>query len=186
MPSLIVLDPTAEPVARANTPGPAPRPRSLAGLTLGVIMNRLADCELMFDALYDELKAAQPLAGLVKVMKDSQSVPPNPAQWAEITGACDVVVTGFGGCGSCSTRSMRDALDLEAMGIPAVCVGHTALEPAMRAVTELGGMPGYPIVTVGYPHPPIATWDKDEARAIARQIAGAVRRHLTDPAGEGA
>lgn len=174
-----VLDPTAEPLDRDTHPALAVRPATLAGQTIGVIMNRLADCELMFDALYRELAETDEVAGLVKVMKDSQSVPPTAEQWAAITGTATVVVTGFGGCGSCSTRSMRDALDLEAMGIPAVCVGHQALVPAMRAVTELGGIPDYPIVTVDYPHPPIATWSQDEAEQIAKSVAAEVRRCLT-------
>ena len=116
----------------------APRPASLDGATVGIVMNRLADCELMFDALYEELSHRDDVAGLIKINKDSQAVPPTPEQWAEIYKA-DVVITGFGGCGSCSTRSMRDALDLEAKGIPAVSVVHTALVPAVRVIAEIAG-----------------------------------------------
>jgi hypothetical protein len=155
----------------------APRPATLDGATIGIVMNRLADCELMFDALYEELSRRDDVAGVIKVNKDSQAVPPTPEQWAEIEKA-DVVITGFGGCGSCSTRSMRDALDLEAKGIPAVSVVHTALVPAVRVIAEIAGRPDYEIVTVDYPHPPVAAWPKDEAQEIARDIADAVRQRL--------
>ena len=65
----------------------------------------------MFDALADQLSKWDDLAGSVKVVKPSVAVAPWPAEWAEITEHATVAVTGFGGCGSCSTRSMRDALD---------------------------------------------------------------------------
>jgi hypothetical protein len=179
--TVTTLDPTfsgtaAGPQVRSGL-ALAPRPASLDGLTVAMVMNRLADCELMFDALYDELCRRDDLAGVIKVNKDSQSVPPTPEQWAEIERA-DVAVTGFGGCGSCSTRSMRDALDLEAKGIPAVSVVHTALVPAVRVIAEIVGRPDYEIVTVDYPHAPVATWPKEEAQEIARDIADAVRRRL--------
>jgi hypothetical protein len=97
----------------------APRPSTLAGHTLGIIANGLGRSEVMFDALAEQSGKWDDLAGSVKVVKPSVAVAPWPAQWAEITEHATVAVTGFGGCGSCSTRSMRDALDLEAAGIPA-------------------------------------------------------------------
>src|ERR671924_2291707 len=86
----------------------APRPATLDGATVGIVMNRLADCELMFDALYEELCRRDDVAGVIKVNKDSQAVPPTPEQWAEIEKA-DVVITGFGGGGSCSPPRHRGA-----------------------------------------------------------------------------
>src|SRR5690606_23459514 len=110
--TVTTLDPTFSGTAAGPQVGQlAPRPKSLDGLTVAMVMNRLADCELMLDALYEELRRRDDLAGVIKVNKDSQSVPPTPERWAEIEKA-DVAITGFGGCGSCSTRSMRDALDL--------------------------------------------------------------------------
>lgn len=155
----------------------APRPQDLTGCTVGFLMNRLADCELMFDALGEELQARHGVAAVIKVNKDSQSVPPTEEQWARIEQA-DVVVTGFGGCGSCSTRSMRDALDLEERQIPAVCVVHTALVPGVQVIADIAGRSDYEYVTVDYPHAPIAKWPPVEARAIAQDIADAVRDRL--------
>lgn len=179
--SLITLDPTFQParVPTATEPALAPRPASLEGRTVGFLMNHLSNCEMLFEALAHELGELDGVADFVFVMKDSQSVPPTAEQWDRVS-AADVVVTGFGGCGSCSTRSIRDALDLEARGIPAVCVGHTALVPAMRIIAGIGGIPDYPLVTVDYPHSPLAPWDKDEARDTARSIAASVRACLVN------
>jgi hypothetical protein len=174
---IITLDPTDESASEGFAL--APRPATLAGQTLGVIANGLGRSELFFDALAEQLTKWDDLAGTVKVVKPSVAVPPWPEQWERVTAGATVAVTGFGGCGSCSTRSMRDALDLEAAGIPAVCVVHTALVPAVRALARLVGVPDYPIVEVGYPLNPTAMWSIDEANELAGQVIDAVRERLT-------
>lgn len=156
----------------------APRPATLQGQTLGVIANGLGDSEMFFDSLAGILEERQGVAGTVKVVKPSVAVPPFPEQWLAITDRATVAVTGFGGCGSCSTRSIRDALDLEALGIPAVCVVHDALVPAVRALARFLGAPDYPIVTVGYPHDPTGHWTKEEAAGMAEAVAEGVRQRL--------
>lgn len=176
---LITLDPTnGAPGARSTIPI-APRPASLRGQTLGIVANGLGRSELMFDALAEQLTEGDDLAGTVKVVKPSVSVPPWPEQWAEVTGRATVAVTGFGGCGSCSTRSIRDALDLEAAGIPAVCIVHTALVPAVQALCRLVGAPDYPFVVVDYPYNPTGVWSEDECSAMADQVVEGVRVRLT-------
>ena len=175
--TLITLNPTDE--ATSTGFALAPRPATLQGQTLGIIANGLGESERFFDAVAEQLTKWDELAGTVKVVKPSVAVPPWPEQWDEITAGATVAITGFGGCGSCSTRSMRDALDLEAAGIPAVCVVHTALVPAVRALARLVGVPDYPIVEVGYPLNPPAMWSPEEAHALAEQVIDAVRERLT-------
>lgn len=178
--TLLTVDPRS-PLATATGAREvmAPRPATLAGQTLGIIANGLGDSEMMFDHLATILGEGEGLADVVKVVKGSVAVPPYPEQWAEITDRATVAVTGFGGCGSCSSRSLRDALDLEATGIPAVCVVHEALIPAVRAIAKFNGVPDYPIVTVGYPLDPTGHWTKDEAADLAERVAGGVRQRLT-------
>jgi hypothetical protein len=156
----------------------AVRPSSLRGLTVGGIANGLGDSELVFDRLLDLLTETDGVADTLLVVKRSVAVPPSAEQWARLTDRASVAITGFGGCGSCSTRSMRDALELEAIGIPAVCIVHEALVPAVRALARYVGAPGYPIVTVGYPHDPTGHWTKDEAGALADSVVDAVRELL--------
>ena len=176
--SVITLDPTGAAAPSANRTM-APRPSSLAGQTLGIVANGLGRSEAMFDALGEQLTKWHDLAGTVKVVKPSVAVPPWPEQWAQITEHATVAVTGFGGCGSCSTRSMRDALDLEAAGIPAVCLVHEALVPAVQALCKLVGAPDYPFVIVNYPYNPTGVWSPDECAAMAAQVLDAVRERLT-------
>lgn len=176
--TVVTLDPTTGFGEGAEFPL-APRPSTLRDQVLGVVANGLGDSEIMFDAISDALRDADGLADVVKVVKHSVAVPPSPEQWSELLGSATVAVTGFGGCGSCSTRSMRDALDLEAAGIPAVCIVHSALEPAVRAMARLVGADDYPVIVIDYPHNPTAMWTKDEAMELAAQVIDAVRLRLT-------
>jgi hypothetical protein len=179
--TVLALDPTTGGVDVGAHLVLAPRPRSLEGHVLGIVANGLGISEVMFDRLADLLMESDGLAGVVKVVKPSVAVPPWPEQWAEIVEHATVAVTGFGGCGSCSTRSMRDALDLEVIGIPSVCVGHTALLPAVEALALLVGAPDYPMVDVGYPANPTGVWFKEEAEGIADLVVDRVRAALVAP-----
>ena len=177
--TVTTLDPTPGALGEGASLDLAQRPASLRGLTLGIVANGLGISEVLFDAVGEALRESDGLAGVVKVVKPSVAVPPWPEQWEEIVEHANVAITGFGGCGSCSTRSMRDALDLEALGIPAVCIVHTALVPAVNAMIRLVGASEYPMVVVEYPHNPTAVWTKDEAEALASQVVDAVRECLT-------
>ena len=179
--TVLALDPTTGGVDVGAHLALATRPKSLEGQVLGIIANGLGISEVMFDRLGELLRESDGLAGVVKVVKPSVAVPPWPEQWAEIVEHATVAVTGFGGCGSCSTRSMRDALDLEAIGIPSVCVGHTALLPAVEALARLVGARDYPMIDVGYPANPTGVWLKEEAEGIADLVVDRVRAALTAP-----
>ena len=176
--TIVTLDPTTGFGSGEEFPL-AVRPETLKGQVLGVVANGLGDSEAMFDAIASALTDSDGLAGVCKVVKHSVAVPPQPEQWAELLAKVTVAVTGFGGCGSCSTRSMRDALDLEAAGIPAVCVVHSALEPAVRAMARLVGADQYPVIVIDYPHNPTAVWTKEESAMLAAQVLDAVRLRLT-------
>ena len=179
--SIVTLDPTTGGVDLGARLELAPRPASLKGHVLGIVANGLGISEVMLDRIGELLCERDGLAGVVKVVKPSVAVPAWPEQWAEIVEHATVAVTGFGGCGSCSTRSMRDALDLEALGIPSVTVGHVVLNPAVAAVARLVGAPAYTMVTIDYPHNPTAMWDKAEATAAAELVLDEVRQRLTAP-----
>ncbi len=75
----------------------APRPSSLKGQRLGIVVNGLGYSEKFLDLLGQELLADGELAGVVKVVKSSVSVPPEPGDWARLTEGATVAITGFGG-----------------------------------------------------------------------------------------
>lgn len=74
---------------------------------------------------------------------------------------------------------MRDAVELEWAGIPSVCIVHTEMTDSAKAIARISGHEDYRFLKVGYPHIPTAVWTKDEAQAIARELAPLVRELLT-------
>jgi hypothetical protein len=66
---------------------------------------------------------------------------------------------------------LRDAVELELVGIPSVAVVHHSMAGTAKAMAQVSGMPDYPYVTVDYPHVPLATWTPDEIAEVARDLA---------------
>lgn len=99
--SLVTVDPCGAGEFRAEGSDPsrrlAPRPASLAGARVGLVVNGLAAGEQLLDAVYEELAATDELAGVVKVVKASISIPPDPGDWSRLTEGATVAITGFGG-----------------------------------------------------------------------------------------
>ena len=94
--ALIGLDPTSGAIVGGNRPLP-PRPLSLKGHTLGLVANGLGRGEAMLDLVAEALMQEDGLAGVVKVVKGSVSIPPDEHDWARLTEGATVAITGFGG-----------------------------------------------------------------------------------------
>jgi hypothetical protein len=94
---IVALDPTSGPVDPTDARRLAPRPVSLTGQRLGIVVNGLGYCERFLDRLGELLVAEGELDGVVKVVKSSVSVPPEPDDWARLTEGATVAITGFGG-----------------------------------------------------------------------------------------
>ena len=100
--AIVALDPTSGPIGPAPHDSEsarrlAPRPSSLKGQRLGIVVNGLGYSEKFLDLLGQELLADGELSGVVKVVKSSVSVPPDPGDWARLTEGATVAITGFGG-----------------------------------------------------------------------------------------
>lgn len=95
--TIVALDPTSGSVDREADRRLAPRPASLSGQRLGLVVNGLGYSERFLDALGEELLAITGIDGVVKVVKSSVSVPPDPGDWSRLTEGATVAVTGFGG-----------------------------------------------------------------------------------------
>lgn len=178
--SLIGLDPTTSP-QRANGPDPdlAPRPVSLEGATIGVIGNGLNRGNDLLGAILEVIGRQFKLAGTVVIGKRGVSVPPDPPDWDRLVSTATVTITGYGGCGSCSSRSLRDALELEAAGLPAAAVIHECMIGSADAIARLSGRPDYPYAVVPIRYKSIATWTDTEIAGIAEVVAPAVIGLLT-------
>jgi hypothetical protein len=146
--------------------------RPLAGARVGLVSNGLGRTEDLLGAVYALLRDDAGVASAVLVRKPHRSVPPLPEDWDRLLTDTDVVIAGFGGCGSGSTRSIRDAMELEWAGIPSVALVHEDMLPAVDAMTRLAGMPDYPYVVVGRASTSLCDWDDATVATVAKEIAG--------------
>jgi len=95
--TVVALDPTGSAPAVERERRLAARPTALAGLVLGLVCNGLGRGEALLTALAERLRESEGLADVVKVVKSSVSVPPEPDDWARLTDGVAVAITGFGG-----------------------------------------------------------------------------------------
>ena len=95
--SMVCLDPTSGPLERRDPRTFRARPPTLSGAVVGLVINGLGKADAMMDALYDELTNEVELAGKVRVVKGSVSVPPDKPDWERLTKEATVAITGFGG-----------------------------------------------------------------------------------------
>ncbi len=93
----IGLDPTSGPLERRDERKLRPRPTSLDGQVIGLVANGLGRGEELLDRVYDGIAQRSSPAGVVRVLKSSVSVPPEPTDWARLTSEVTVAITGFGG-----------------------------------------------------------------------------------------
>jgi hypothetical protein len=167
---LIGLDPTATPRGGASRLL-APRPATLEGATIALVINGLGRSEELLHAIYDRIAAQVPGTRCLPVVKSGTSVAPKPDDWERLIAGADVAITGFGGCGSCSTRSFRDAIELEWAGVPSATMIHEAVELGVRMLARLTRMEEYPYVRVGKPFTNLGEWSDGEIEQLADQIA---------------
>jgi hypothetical protein len=168
---LITLDPTGV-RNRGQVPHRVAARRPLAGARVGLVSNGLGRAEDLLVAVCSLLRDDAGVASAVLVRKPHRSVPPLPEDWDRLLTGTDVVIAGFGGCGSCSTRTIRDAMELEWAGIPSVALVHEDMLPAVEAMTRLADMPDYPYVVVGRSRTSLCDWDDATVATVAKEIAG--------------
>jgi hypothetical protein len=169
-----VLLPTG-PRSTAPT-GLAERPKSLAGLRIGLLDNGKEFSDVVLEALGETLRRDH---GATRIKFWRKGFPAMGAPFiAEMAAETDVAVSGIGHCGSSSPWSVIDAVNLEKAGVPTVALISRSFCPLGQIVARGHGHDGLAIVML--PHP---IGEADEAK-IARKGADATAecvRLLTSP-----
>jgi hypothetical protein len=95
--NVTLYDPTAPRRETQDAPGTAKAAlTSLAGKTVGFIDNAKPNFHVLVDDLGELLTSKYGVARVVKRRKPSASIPAKPEIVAELSDACDVVITGSG------------------------------------------------------------------------------------------
>ena len=112
----------------------------------------------------DALKCHFPVASVTIHTKPSAGSPLDHAVADQLAAEADLVLTGLGDCGACSSCSLIDALMMEQRGVPAsVVITDPFIDVCSRIAARMG-CPGYRPVLI--PHPAAsrsAEWLKDWA-----------------------
>lgn len=74
----------------------APRPKSLDGLTIGLLANGKKNADLLLDHIYQMLSQRYKMKGVVRLNKNSFSIPAPKPILDELTTKADVVITATG------------------------------------------------------------------------------------------
>ena len=79
---------------------------------------------------------------------------------------------------------MRDAIELEWAGVPAIPIIHEAVRGSAQSMARLSGHPDYDFLVVDYPWIPTAMWADDEIQKLAESIAPSVIDRLCGRPGD--
>jgi hypothetical protein len=135
-----LIDPTAR-VRRQRPPAPG-LPADTRGTIVLVdgMLNKASDWGRgILDAAEMTLAVTYEDATFRRLDLDPLSTAPADL-WADsVAEVCDALVVTAGDCVTCTSRSARNAVAVEALGIPAVIICTAAVEDVVAAVCEIHG-----------------------------------------------
>jgi hypothetical protein len=175
MPLEMVLDPTAALADDIAEPGPDAG--TLQGKRIGFRIDMLWRSWDWVSAVWAERLQAE--GAQVSFWRSCGRTGEEGAQAAEEYAAFlaqnDIVVSGLGNCGSCTSWTIADALQAAATGAPTVAVVTAHFEALARALAKRGGRSGLRLEVLPYP---LDVLPKAEVDDIARAGYGSFLRTL--------
>lgn len=176
---MVQLDDMFDPTGAADQVGAdrslAERPKSLEGLTVGLLDNTKANSAILLADIAERLKADHGIGEVKPYVKDYFGTPVKDELFEKIVGECDVVITAVGDCGSCSAATVADGIKFERAGIPTASICSDSFLPSGRAMAEVQGYADYDFVTVEHP---VASLDADQLTGRAQEALPQVLRIL--------
>ncbi|VXB90116.1 conserved hypothetical protein [Citricoccus sp. K5] len=176
-----ILDPTGIAAGAGPTGTPAPavasRPRSLDGLTVGLLENTKHHAAYLLDQLGDALLARYGVQDLVRATKHDFGQPMPEEMLTSFVSSCDVMIIGIGDCGACSASAVADGIEFEREGIPAAVICSDAYRVTASAMAGVQGMADYEYLTTRHP---VAILERSEVNVRAAQLLPQVLSMLTD------
>jgi len=98
------------------------------------------------------------------------------AELDAVAGSADAAVLALADCGTCTSWTLWDAIELNRRGVRAVLVSTDALRPTVAVLARRLGLPELPLVTVALPNRDQA---EPEIRATAAAAGPAIAAALT-------
>lgn len=170
---LILYEPTvSEQIAPIPT---AKRLSGLRGKRLGFIDNSKCNADLFIQRLVNRFSDRFTVIAGPIVRKAAPKDRLSENDLANLA-ACDAVVQCFGDCGTSTSISVAEAVEIERRGIPTVTVFSTAFASAARRQAADRGMPDLPLACI--PHP-MHTAPHDAVTERADAVTDTLAERLT-------
>jgi hypothetical protein len=80
---------------------------------------------------------------------------------------------------------LRDAIEMEWEGIPAVAIVHEDLAGSANAMKKISKMEDYPFIEIRKPLPAVGEWTDEEIEALCEALVPQIEAHLTAPSDTG-
>jgi len=146
-----------------------------AGKIVGFVDNAKPNFDLLVADMAKLLTEKYGAAEVIIRKKRGASMPAEEAVTAELAKKCDVVITGMGDCGGCTTWSIHDGVTIARHGKPSLTVCSDAFQILGRAQAKGLGYPDLPIVLVEHP---FGGRKRDEVRALAEKTLAEIVKVL--------
>lgn len=154
----------------------AERPKELTGLTVGLLDNNKPGASVILKHLGELLRQR----GAAEVHYWRKALPSGPSPYVnEAAKSADIVISGVGDCGSCSSWSLRDALEVEWQGRPTATIVSEPFSQVVRMEADALGVADVPIFAVEHP---VATRSDAELRQVAEGMIDALAKSLVSAA----
>jgi hypothetical protein len=169
----VILDPSGEGIAETNSI--AERLGGLEGKTIGLLDNCKTNANVFLNEVGEILQAEYGVEAVVSRRKDKSSIPAGDII-SYLVKRCDAVVNAYGDCGSCTSWTVHDSIELEMQGVPTATVESEEFVKLGQSETQSLGMPGLPFVTV--PHP-MGSVEEEVARERSHDAMAQIEKLLT-------
>lgn len=80
---------------------------------------------------------------------------------------------------------MRDAIEMEWEGIPAVAIVHEDLVGSANSMKKISKMEDYPLIEIRKPLPAVGEWSDEEIEALCEALVPQIEARLTAPSDTG-
>lgn len=158
----------------------AQRLGTLDGATIGLFSNAKKNADLFLECVGDHLSETYDVEFGPVIYKEMSPSAAEDEVYEELS-TYDAVLIAYGDCGSCSSWTIHDALQLESMGVPTVVYCTEEFTTLCQYESENRGAPGLPIVELLHP---VADLDEETIQAervTAELIDLTVDALTTDP-----
>jgi hypothetical protein len=169
MSSVLVFDPRG--VGDENATPVAPRKSKLDGLRLGILDNSKWNANKLLRGASLALRESVKFAAVNYYVKHSFSKDAASELIEQIARENDIVLTAIGDCGSCCSCCIRDAVALEALGLPSAAVITTEFVNETELTKQAIGMPALQPVVIDHPVSSITSAEIEDRVALIKKQA---------------